>query len=167
MADDRVMILTRREDGKALGRSKAKGMGIKMDERKTTANTKGRRKKPENPLLQPENSKVQRMEPGRRERASSRGTAENTGRERRGEDIQKKNVYKLRILTIILVLLIVALIAAFVSEIGIYGNQSGKTNGGASAFPAQTEQAQKTESEQAQTAGQSGAAGVEDSIAGL
>ena len=107
-----------------------------MDERETTA--KGRRRKPENPLMQQDRQKSQRKpDPEKKERTASGRTAENTGGEYRKEDMPKKDVYKLRILTIILVLLILALIGAFVSEIGIYGNQGGKTQeSAASAYEA-------------------------------
>ncbi len=95
-----------------------------MDERKTSAEPEGRRKKPENPLLKADNQKDQKKaNQETRERAASRRTQ---------PENPQKNVYKLRILTIILVLLIIALIAAFVSEIGIYGNPENRTKGSGS-----------------------------------
>ncbi len=123
-----------------------------MDERKQSAEPEGRRKKPENPLLQTNSQKNQKKanQEVRGRTVSRRTLPENTEKHAQ-ESMQKKNVYKLRILTIILVLLIIALIAAFVSEIGIYGKPDSRAGGSAAAAPVQTEQ-QKTESARAQKA---------------
>ena len=138
-----------------------------MDERRVSEEQEGRRKKPENPLLQTEEQKNQRKtDRGTRERAQSRrAPAEDT--EKRARE-SGQNVYKLRILTIILVLLIIALIAAFVSEIGIYGKPDSRTKGNSAATPVQTEQQQKTEPVQAEkTDADKGGLGVGGSLAGL
>lgn len=139
-----------------------------MSERKISAEPEGRRKKPENPLLQTENQKNQKKtnQEMKERTASRRADSENAGRPTQ-EDAQK-NVYKLRILTIILVLLILALIAAFVSEIGIYGRPDSRAKGNTAAAPVQTEQAQKTESVQIQkTDTDEEGLGVGGSLAGL
>ena len=105
-----------------------------MDERKKQAEPDARRKAQGNPLLRTENQK--------------------------NEEDQKKNVYKLRILTTILVLLIAALIAAFISEIGIYGKQSGRAAQG--SVSVQNEQTQKKETDKARPSDQ-----TDGSLAGL
>lgn len=79
-----------------------------MEERKKPAEPEGRRRKQENPLLQKESQR-----------------RVNTKEREYGEIRRKQNVYKLRILTIILILLILMLIAAFVSEIWMYRQPAG------------------------------------------
>lgn len=137
-----------------------------MDERRLSGEPERRRKKPENPLLQADSQKSgqknqKKTDPGMKERTGSRRVSpENTGRESAQGSMQKKNVYKLRILTIILVLLILALIAAFVTEIGIYGRKGRNTSENAGITSVQAGQIQNTDADIEGT-------GMGDSLAGL